>query len=225
MKVPEAVGRLVESWELYGRSPARPVTWKQGVWNRQFGRNEPEFVLLSSLPDALTRAGGELIGAEAAKSLESSREAFLYSMVWGFGPTNYGAWRTKEILRVNSRPYEALLNCAKSVEANGGIEGYRYLANEGRLKGFGPAFATKYLYFCSVGRPGERALVLDRLVADWLARHTGLAINPTRWSTNNYEKYLDQMKIWSDCLDLESDQLEALIFEDERRRKSENSFN
>jgi hypothetical protein len=220
MKVPEAVGRLVEGWELNGRSPARPVTWKQGVWNRQFGRNEPEFVFLSSLPDALTRAGGELIGAEAAKSLESSREAFLYSMVWGFGPTNYGAWRTKEILRVNSRPYEALLNCAKSVEADGGIEGYRYLANEGRLKGFGPAFATKYLYFCSVSRPGERALVLDRLVADWLARSAGFVIDPTRWSTKNYEKYLEQMRNWSHSLDLTPEQLEALIFEDERRRNS-----
>ena len=59
----------------------------------------------------------------------------------------------------------------------------------------------------------------------WLETEGDIEINPTRWSTNDYAKYLEQMKIWSDCLDLENDQLEALIFEDERRRKSENSFN
>ena len=225
MKVPKAVGRLVEDWDSNGRKSASPVTWKPKIWNRQFGQSTVEFAYLSLLPEALTRSEGEVVGSEAATSLELSRETFLYSMVWGFGPTNYGAWRTKEILRVNTRPYEVLLACARSVTTRGGIEGYRYLANEGRLKGFGPAFATKYLFFCSVGQFGERALVLDRLVADWLARNTGFVIDPTRWSTKNYEKYLEQMRKWSHSLDLSPEQLEALIFEDERRRKSGQSYN
>lgn len=223
MKIPNAIERLFEEWEAKDRRQPVAVAWDLNVWKRQFDPHSEEISFLSELPAQLTRDDGESFGNDATTSADSARKAFLYSMAWGFGTTNYGAWRTKQILTANSDAYERLFVCAQTVANEGSVEGYRFLANEGRLKWFGPAFGTKFLYFCSVNEPQARALVLDRLVGDWLARSTDLKINPTRWSTAAYKGFLDQMRNWSHALDLAPDQLEALIFEDERRRKSEQS--
>ena len=79
-----------------------------------------------------------------------------------------------------------------------------------RLPGLGPAFGTKFLYFCSP--PGDPALILDRLVADWLGEHAGLRLNQIRWSASTYLRYLTAMAGWADEMALPADKLEACIF-------------
>jgi len=85
-----------------------------------------------------------------------------------------------------------------------------------RLPYLGPAFGTKFLYFCSsTGR--RSALILDRLVARWLRENVGLAFNEVRWSVSTYTRYLATMVGWADVLALAADQLEVCIFSAQAR--------
>jgi hypothetical protein len=99
--------------------------------------------------------------------------------------------------------------------ADGGglVRAYGRLGDHGaaRLPGLGPAFGTKFLYFCSP--PGTcPALILDRLVADWLSEHAGLRLNQIRWSASTYLRYLTAMSGWADEMALPADKLEVCIF-------------
>jgi hypothetical protein len=79
----------------------------------------------------------------------------------------------------------------------------------------GPAFGTKFLYFCSP--PGRGALILDRMVANWLRTQTGLSLNQVRWSSQTYARYLGTMAGWADQLSVTADELETCIFSDQAR--------
>jgi hypothetical protein len=95
----------------------------------------------------------------------------------------------------------------------GPVKAYAQLGDNGvpRLPRLGPAFGTKFLYFCSpVG--GRPALILDRLVAAWLRANTDLWLNEARWSVQTYERYLTAMFLWADEMAIAADELEACIF-------------
>jgi hypothetical protein len=83
-----------------------------------------------------------------------------------------------------------------------------------RLPGLGPAFGTKFLYFCSPpGKPP--ALILDRLVSQWLRGHTDLLLNEARWSAATYARCLRNMYAWADELAVAAGELEACIFSEQ----------
>lgn len=99
--------------------------------------------------------------------------------------------------------------------ADGGV---RALGDSGvpRLPGLGPAFGTKFLYFCSP--PGDRtALILDSLVAAWLRTDTGLRLHEAHWSAPTYQRYLEVMSRWAAETAVTADELEACIFQAEAR--------
>ena len=91
------------------------------------------------------------LGDQAQKSPKKAVEAFIASMVWGFGRTGYGVLRTNRILSANPDAPEKLHHVAKVLAAEGPVEGYRAMANDDRLKWLGPAFGTKFLHY-GVGR-------------------------------------------------------------------------
>jgi hypothetical protein len=97
--------------------------------------------------------------------------------------------------------------------AKGALSAYSYLAQY-RLRYFGPAFATKYLYFCGKGRVSKNALILDRNVAEWLTRSTGLRLNPVPWSKRTYETYMSNVESWAVALDVVAEDVEVCIFRD-----------
>ena len=83
----------------------------------------------------------------------------------------------------------------------------------------GPAFATKFLYFADQGRQISRALILDRLVADWLRGNTALHLNPTAWTVSGYERYLNHMNEWAGELDIQPDAIELAMCQEISERK------
>ena len=93
------------------------------------------------------------------------------------------------------------------------VDGYACLGDHGiaRLPHLGPAFGTKFLYFCSA-TSSQPALILDRLVARWLRENAGLPLNELRWSVSTYVRYLEIMFGWADELALAADELELCIF-------------
>ena len=81
-----------------------------------------------------------------------------------------------------------------------------------RLRYLGVAFATKYLFFCAANGHGPPALVLDRLVRDWMANTLGWPLN-LEWDVEDYREYVDRMSAWAAGLDIEPGDLEMLVFQ------------
>ena len=163
------------------------------------------------LPDRLGRAVVRSFCTEAATSPEAALRAFLATMVWGYGRVGYGPFRVERILAATPDAGVRLQNAAGELADSGPVHAYTLLGDDGvgQLPGLGPAFGTKFLYFCSP--PGRPALILDRLVAAWLRAHTDLRLNEVRWSSPTYARYLATMTGWAGELGLAADELEARI--------------
>lgn len=118
-------------------------------------------------------------------------EALVALYVWGQGTIGYGPHRLKEILSEPTIDY-TLTEAAAVLREEGGLHEQGALHNEGALheagavaayrvlrgavRGLGPAFFTKFLYFLGLATdapapPAPRALILDQRVARVLRAH------------------------------------------------------
>jgi len=112
-------------------------------------------------------------------------DVFIASFVWGSGKRGYGPTRCRAILELAGTNLERSLTCAAS--AQDAIAAYAILYGGddpkkraragngacGRLRGYGPAFFTKFLYFTTPG-----ALILDHRLATAVHRLTIFAPPP-----------------------------------------------
>lgn len=152
----------------------------------------------------------------AVASAAEAEQAFLAVMAWGYGRVGYGPYRVQRLLDGTPDAGTQLQAAARALAGQGPVAAYARLGDHGvaRLAGLGPAFGTKFLYFCSP--PGSPpALILDRLVAQWLRGHTGLLLNEVRWSTATYAPYLGSMHEWPDELAVAAGELEACVFSEQ----------
>ncbi|MFJ1768519.1 hypothetical protein ACIOD2_49960 [Amycolatopsis sp. NPDC088138] len=118
-------------------------------------------------------------------------------LAWGYGVRGYGPHRTNRILRHDLAadhldtalaglraelvPLATLLDC------------YEQLRSTAKLKGLGPAFFTKILYFAGYrrGHGGPQPLILDSVVAARLPPEAGAAPRFTSgWWTSTWRDYL-----------------------------------
>ena len=145
-------------------------------------------------------------------------EAMVIVYAWGWSVTSVGVTRAQSALGAGvERLGSALLAAHEAMRLGGPLDGYTALAGPHRVKGLGPSFGSKFLYFASP--QDSRALILDQLVADWLAREEALSLNPTRWSVRTYGAYLSATDEWSSGLGISSHQLEEIIFTEEATRR------
>lgn len=207
---PAAVIRVVRSWQANGR-PAQPgMLWQRKRWLASFPESGN---VLDSLPEYLDRATVRTACLDASRSPTAALDAFLVVMAWGYGKVGYGLWRTSRILQENSHAPDRLARVAQHLAHRGALDAYGLLAGECQLHGLGPAFGTKYLYFCPQSAAGPRALIFDRLVAGWLAEHVDVRLNPAAWSPNTYRHYLELVSSWADALGVACDEVEGCIFQ------------
>jgi hypothetical protein len=136
-------------------------------------------------------------------------------MAWGYGTVGYGPWRTARILQTSADGPDRLVTVAQRLAKAGAVDAFGLLGGDCRLRWLGPAFGTKYLYFCPQRAADPKALILDRLVARWLARHVDESFNALSWSSRRYRLYLDLVGSWADALDVASDDIEWCIFQAE----------
>jgi 8-oxoguanine DNA glycosylase-like protein len=154
----------------------------------------------------------------ASVSLADAESSFLAVMAWGYGRVGYGPFRVRRVLDAAPNAGVQLQAAAGAAAEGRPVEAYACLGDHGaaRLPYLGPAFGTKFLYFCSsTGR--RSALILDRLVARWLRENVGLAFNEVRWSVSTYTRYLATMVGWAGVLARAADQLEVCIFSAQAR--------
>jgi hypothetical protein len=167
----------------------------------------------AALPEHLDRTAIRQACVHASMSPADAERSFLAVMAWGYGRVGYGPFRVRRVLDAAPNAGVQLQAAAGAAAEGRPVEAYACLGDHGaaRLPYLGPAFGTKFLYFCS--STGRRpALILDRLVARWLRENVGLAFNEVRWSVSTYTRYLETMAGWADELALAADQLEVCIF-------------
>jgi len=80
------------------------------------------------------------------------------------------------------------------------------------VRGLGPAYFTKLLYFAGYGaKPSmPQPLIMDNFVVKGL---TALTKQPWEESQSDYMRYLDLAREWANDLDVESDVIERRIFQ------------
>jgi hypothetical protein len=165
------------------------------------------------LPDRLTRPVVWGACQRSAESPAEAKRAFLVVMAWGYGRVGYGPFRVRRLLAAAPEAGAEFQAAACELREAGPVAAYARLGDHGvaRVARLGPAFGTKFLYFCSPPG-GQPALILDRLMARWLRDNTGLALNEIRWSVPTYRQYLTSMYGWAGELAVAADELEMCIF-------------
>ena len=145
-------------------------------------------------------------------------EAMVIVYAWGWSTTPVGVTRAQNTIGAGPETLgSALLAARNAIRKGDPLDGYAALAGPHRVRGLGPSFGTKFLYF--VSSEGRRALILDQLVADWLAREAALSVNATRWSVRTYSAYLTTMQRWSSQIGIPKHQLEEILFTEEATRR------
>src|ERR1035438_9974289 len=173
--------------------------------------------MFTGLPDRLTRPVVRGACLRAADAPADAARAFLTHR------HGLGIWAS----RIRPLPRPALLDgtaaadsqlqaAAGMLSEGGPVAAYALLGDNGapRLARLGPAFGTKFLYFCSPAA-SKPALILDRLVAACLRENADLSLNEARWSVWTYERYLQTMFGWAGELDIAADEPEACIFSEQ----------
>lgn len=208
---PDALALLLSSWRSFGMPTQPGVAWPRHRWIDAFPQHTD---LLRALPDRLDRAAVRGRCAGAAFDGHSAEEAFITVMAWGYGVVGYGPFRTRRVLG-ESRAPDRLASVLRTLADTGAAAAYSRLArmDDCRLSGLGPAFGTKYLYFCQPAGQQVVALILDDLVSTWLRREAHLRLGSGMWSERTYRTYLGHMHDWARGLGCASDELEYCIFQ------------
>lgn len=208
MTVPEAVAEVVEK-----RSRAQSgIAWPRSSWEIRLPHLADR---LRSLPDVIDRAEVKRHAGAAARNPVTAEWGFVVAMVWGYGSAGYGPWRVQQMFSSIDDPPRALQRVASTLLEQGALSAYGLLGGAARMFKLGPAFGTKFLYFCEQPPIGHNALILDRLVADWLRAHTSLTVNPGVWNSRVYGRYLDAIHEWAEQLSISPEEVERAIFQSE----------
>jgi hypothetical protein len=190
------------------------------------------------LPDSVPRAAritrGDVmdIGEAVRAGTRCATDLFAASFVWAWGTTGFGPRRYRDI---RARAGEQLEPSLRRVLAEINMEpgapdpiagyaqlygGYEYESRAAtwqepwaRLHGFGPAFFTKLLYFCTPG-----ALILDNRLANAVHSRSGLPYLVTAqgrsraWTPYRYAVYLHWMRQTAEAVGVEPEILELTLF-------------
>ncbi|MUL78818.1 hypothetical protein [Mycolicibacterium sp. CBMA 226] len=220
--MPEPVPPLLATALTEPPRPQRAFVWEPAGWRTEM-HDLPEVQrMLDDLPARVDRG---LIRQRVLDELDEGRilSAFVGAMVWGYGDRGYGPVRVRWVLTgVKQGAHTAsvrgdvpglLSDAVEVVRAKGAVEGFRFMANAGRLKYLASAFFTKWLYFASaLDSPDDAraAPILDKQVHDWLDDHAGVTLDISR--THEYRRYLDVLTRWGDRFARTPVQVEQVIF-------------
>lgn len=142
-------------------------------------------------------------------------QTYVASAVWGTGTRARGVARRLRPLH-QDRAAEVLADAARLARREGTLRAFERLHGDGNaVKGLGPSFGTKFLYFAGYGHataPGPRPLILDQYVAAALRRLDALDLPSGGWSPTQYESYLAVAHAWADAWATDPDVVERVLF-------------
>lgn len=136
---------------------------------------------------------------------------FLASMIWGFGPTGYGASRTGDIVRDNP-DLVAKLEGQIAAAPNGPEAAWDAIERDHKIRGLGPAFGTKLAYFAALAADPPRPVPL---IADLNTSWAMYALVGLRRSVKWRDSYLAYVEIahrWAAENSWSADEIEWAAF-------------
>lgn len=150
---------------------------------------------------------------------------FLWSQIWGYGRRGYGPYRVSKILQGTPRDNptisfsQTIGSCYETLLEDGPVEAYRLMANNYWIRGLGPAFLTKFLYFAGHGMSDRdhtpeslQPLILDAVVSRAIQEEYGIKFG-SGWGTERYREYLEFMSTRARAeYGVEPDELEQALF-------------
>jgi hypothetical protein len=172
------------------------------------------------------------VGRRVREGTRPATDLLLASFVWGSGAVGYGPHRLREIVDAAGDSLESALQHVRNAlfadSPPDPITGYAQLyggyshetrASAGerpwaRLRGYGPAFFTKFLYFLVPG-----ALILDNRLAGAVYKLSGtpnLIDDDGRslaWTPYRYAVYLHWMRQTAEAIGVRPELLEVSLFE------------
>jgi hypothetical protein len=191
------------------------------------------------LPDGIPRTGrisrGDVldIGQQVRARARPATDLLVATFIWGWGTAGYGPRRLRDIRaaagnRLESSLQRALDEVNTDPASPDPIAGYAclYSGNDdqdrvepgqepwSRLRGFGPAFFTKFLYFSTPG-----ALILDNRLANAVHKlsHMPHLVNANRqslaWTPYRYSVYLHWMTLTAQAVGAGPELLELTLFQ------------
>ncbi|WP_159096494.1 hypothetical protein [Miniimonas sp. S16] len=124
--------------------------------------------------------------ARTIRSEEDAIELYVMMAAWGAGTKARPTARARRPLHEPGAPERLMQSVEHLRSAKDAVEGYRRLlpGNQDRIKYFGPAFFTKWLYFAGADLD-RQPLILDALVATAIGSRLR-----TGWSPKEYDQYL-----------------------------------
>ncbi len=191
--------------------------------------------LPGSVPRASFISRGDLldIGERVRTGRLPAADLLVASFAWGWGQAGYGPCRLRDIRAAAGNGLEpalqrALTEISKDPRSPDPIAGYTCLyggddhknraapgtAPWARLRGYGPAFFTKFLDFSTPG-----ALILDNRMANAVYRLSRLPFLVTcdghslPWTPYRYAVYLHWMRQTARAIGIEPDMLELTLFQ------------
>lgn len=135
--------------------------------------------------------------AQQVDSAEDTLAFYVWIAGWGTGTGARAVGRSAQVLN-SPNVAEHLWKSFSTVHDLGAVEAYRclYSWEENRIKYFGPAFFTKWLYFSSYDSwsgDTHAPLILDSRVA------AALGCASTGWSATDYGQYLETVEEIRQC--------------------------
>ena len=168
-----------------------------------------------------------------ATDVESSDEAVLgllwHALAWGAGTSlRMCRQRMASVAADLPRGVDLLRRSAVLSRTDPeGAYGVLHPDGQGALRGLGPAFGTKFLYFAGGGLEQHPSLILDSLVATTLHREGWASLHiGGGWPAATYSRYCDLARRWATELAAESsaavaaDQVEKWLFTTARNARN-----
>lgn len=148
-------------------------------------------------------------------------KAFLLTMIWGFGDTGYGTYRTNKYITLpeNVDRVKRALDYIKRNEEDSLRKTFTEL---GKIKGLGISYLTKILHFATRATGNTNyALIFDLRVATALIKLTTpqeivqlVTIAPSS-NFNDYVKYNQLIHKLAEHNNIEAEQIEMYLFNQE----------
>lgn len=227
--IPDSLTTTYKRWTALDQRPQGSFAWRPNSWTRRFTRvDAPQLpgidlgAAIEDIADASRKAfGGEgnridrtvvegfhsptmLRSADGSLNAQAVVTAFIAAMIWGYGTSGYGPYRSARVLSTDSDAMEHLIKVANIAQdpAQGGRAAFAEIAAQRTagvryLKYLGPAFGTKFLYFLTAAsHEVETTPVLDAVVRRWFRDEAHETLYTTWWDPNSYEKYLGLLDEW-----------------------------
>ena len=204
------------------------------IWKKRFPKDADVRELAEKFRSGITRAKALSCAPKTKNPTFSElRPLFIATMMWGYGETGYGPWRTSEMLK--SRGIKQALPDACSQIIAGDWEAAK--DNCAVIRYCDTPYFTKFLYF--VGRRYKTEtmpLILDSFVYDELHRCADELMETVAWHKRNkrgfvgtlrvrkrakgYALYVQVLNSWAHRLKVEPDQLEYFLFDENGKRRN-----